>query len=136
MGTVVRSVLTCGGHFMTRGKCRGCVAGGCPSGGVTVLSYVSAHLATLLPTTLNVGGNSIGVVGGTNKVVSRPFNDIVHDLVITVCRLNIARIVIVTRSSYNTYRVDDTRVVRRVGTQNVGRRAVSVVHFYKISFRS
>lgn len=121
---------------MRSGKCRTCVAGGCPSGGVTVLSYVSAHLATLLPTTLKVGGNSIGVVGGTKNIVSRPFNDIVHDLLITVFRLKIRRVVIVTRSSYNTYRVRDRRVLRGVGTENVGPSCVSVVHFYKISFRS
>lgn len=130
------SVLRFGGGFIRDGKCRGCVAGGCPSGGVTVLSYVSAQLARLLPTTLNVEGNSMGVVGGTNKIVSRPFNDMVHDLVITVCRLNMGRIVIITRSSYKTYRVGDGRVVRRVGTHNVGRRAVSVVHFYNMSFKT
>lgn len=133
---VLRRVLRFGGGFIRGEKCRGCVAGGCPSGGVTVLSYVSAHLARLLPTTLKVRGKSMGVVGGTNTIVSRPFNDIVHDLLITVVRLKMRRIVIVTRSSYNTYRVGDSRVVTRVGGQKVGSRAVSVVHCYKISFGS
>lgn len=132
----MRRVVTFGGRFMRGGNCRGCVAGGCPSGGLTVLSYVSAHLARLLPTTLNLEGNSTGVVGGTKTIVSRPFNDIVHDLLITVCRLNMRRVVIVTRSSYKTRRVSDRRVLRQVGTQKVHRSLVSVVRFYNISFRS
>lgn len=133
---VVSRLLGFGHRFMGDGKCREFVAGGCPSGGVTVISYVSAHLARLLPTTLKVGGKSIGVVGGTKTVVSRPFKDIIQDLLITVCRLNIGRIVVINRASYNTGRVSDRRVVRMVGGHNVPSRRVSVVHCYNVSFGS
>lgn len=117
---------------MTGGNCRGCLADGCPSGGLTVLSYVSAHLARLLPTTLKLGGKSTGLVGGTNKLIVDPFSSTVHDLLITVCRLNMRRVVIVTRSGYNTYRVGKRRVGRLVLGHNVRRSIVSAVKLYNV----